>query len=72
MTTATAADQKYQEDRMNQLLEAHSEEVEKKGAEFYNCGWAQGEDFVHSKTDKGRLFTELQADGKIIHEWTQA
>lgn len=51
------------------LIDAHMAEAESKGAEFYNLGWASGEDFTHSKTDKGRLFTQLNSDGSFSHEW---
>ena len=52
------------------MITEHCSEVYAKGAEFYNIGWALGEDFIHSKTDQGRLFTEVDLEtGEISHEW---
>ncbi len=53
----------------DKLLEAHVAEAEAHNAEFYNCGWATGEDFIHSKTSEGRLYSEIDQSGKITHEW---
>lgn len=58
--------------RQDQLIAAHEEEADKHGAEFYNLGWASGDDFIHSKTDKGRLYSEIDAKGKVTHEWQAA
>lgn len=57
------------EANQEKLLAAHEAEAEKEGAEFYNLGWASGEDFIHSKTDSGRLYTSIDGDGNITHEW---
>lgn len=67
--TLTTADNKYLEDRQLQLMDAHAEEAEKEGAEFYNLGWASGEGFIHSKTDMGRLYSQIEPDGSISHTW---
>lgn len=54
----------------DQLWEAHVIEALDKGAEFYNGGWASGDEFIHSKMDKDRrLFTERNADGTYSHDW---
>lgn len=52
------------------MLKAHMAEINAKGAEATNFGWATGEDFIHSKTTNGKLFTEI-INGKIKHEWTK-
>lgn len=51
------------------LLIGHQMEASEKNAEFYNFGWAIGEDFIHSKTSKGRLYSEIDKDGNVTHEW---
>lgn len=72
MQAQTSADQKVHDDRMSQLVDAHCEEADMKGAEFYNLGWAQGDYFIHSKTDQGRLYSELNLKtGEITHEWQE-
>lgn len=54
----------------DELLEAHLTEAVENGVEdIYNLGWASGEDFIHSKTDKGKLFTQRDSDGSYKHEW---
>lgn len=54
------------------LLTAHIKEMESKGAEGYNIGWASGEGFIHSKTTKGRLYSEVvPKTKKIRHQWTK-
>jgi hypothetical protein len=67
--TQTEADLVVTQDK---LLSVHMEEVERKDAEFYNLGWASSESFMHSKTNKGRLFTQLNVDGTYSHEWGEA
>lgn len=51
------------------LIASHMLEAENNNAEFYNCGWASGEDFIHSKTSQGRLYSEIDSEGNITHEW---
>ena len=53
----------------DRLMTAHEAAAERKGAEFYNLGWASGANFVHSKTDCGRLYTEIDDNGKITNVW---
>jgi hypothetical protein len=53
----------------DELLNAHVAEAEEHEAEFYNLGWASGSDFIHSKTDIGRLYTWRDETGAIKHEW---
>lgn len=55
-----------QEEITDLLFIRHTAFAEKHSMEFYNVGWCQGDDFIHSKTDKGRLYTELHED-VIIH-----
>jgi hypothetical protein len=50
------------------LTNAHVDEAASRQAEFYNLGWASGADFIHSKTDRGTLYTQRTADG-FVHEW---
>jgi hypothetical protein len=59
-------------EKEDKLVLAHLDEMHRKGAEPYNLGWAQGEDFISSKTDKGRLHTNLDrrvGGNKIVHQW---
>lgn len=51
------------------LTIAHFREAEEQGAEFHNLGWATGDDFIHSKTSIGRLYSEIDKSGKVTHEW---
>lgn len=53
----------------SKLYDAHVKEADRLRAEFYNLGWAMGDDFIHSKTSEGRLFTEIDANGNVKHEW---
>ena len=52
------------------LLQEHLKEMTKKGAEDYNLGWASGDYFIHSKTSKGRLYSEINPKTKkVTHTW---
>ncbi len=51
------------------LADAHFAFADGQGAEFYNMGWAMGDDFIHSKTSIGRLYSEIDEKGNITHEW---
>lgn len=53
------------------ILYAHHEEVATQDAEFINLGWATGEDFIQSKTTRGRLLTQKNHNGTITHKWTK-
>ena len=53
------------------LLLAHQAEMERADAEPYNFGWALGVDFIHSKTSKGKLYSEIDDDNNVTHEWTE-
>lgn len=57
------------EKRQSELFEEHCTEATRKKAQFFNLGWAQGEDFIHSKTDQGRLYSQYEKDGSISHRW---
>lgn len=50
------------------LLNQHLKELDKRKANAYNIGWASGENFIHSKTSKGRLYTERK-NNKYSHIW---
>jgi len=55
-------------------VEAHEEEANRLGAEFYNFGWAddiKGEWFtITSKTSRGRFSTSRHAEtGEVEHVW---
>jgi hypothetical protein len=57
-----------------QACEAHEEEANRLGAEFYNCGWSSGDygDWfcITSKTSRGRFSTIRHAKtGEIEHIW---
>lgn len=56
------------DDQLSRIFDAHCAEADRKQAEFYNLGWAQGEDFIESKTDQGVLVSRL-VEGKIQHRW---
>lgn len=56
-------------DLQSKLFDAHCLEADQKSAEFYNLGWALGDDFIHSKTDNGRLYSEIDSKGRITHTW---
>ena len=62
---------KDQERREHKLLNSHIKEMNRRGAEGFNVGWASGPDFIHSKTSKGRLYSEISyhPENKITHEW---
>lgn len=54
--------------RQDRLLNAHLGEMGKKRAEGFNIGWASGDNFIHSKTSKGKLHTEEHKKG-YRHSW---
>lgn len=51
------------------LAEKHQKEADKQKSEIHNFGWGQGDDFLHSKTEKGLLYSEIDDDGNVTHEW---
>jgi hypothetical protein len=52
------------------LLDEHEAEAERHGAEFYNFGWASGDNFICSKTSKGVLATEIDRKTmEVSHSW---
>lgn len=53
------------------LLNAHTDFALENKAEFFNLGWAEGDDFIHSKTNKGRILTSRDDKGVITSEFTQ-
>lgn len=54
---------------VERLWKEHEEFLTAHGGEFLNSGWGQGPKFVHSKTDIGRLYSEV-VKGKVLHWWT--
>jgi hypothetical protein len=48
---------------------AHITEAVDKGAEFWNMGWFFSRNRIESKTDKGILITQRNANGSFSHEW---
>lgn len=62
---------KEEEAIREEILKAHIDFAEQNKAEFFNLGWAEGENFIHSKTSKGRIYTERNEEGAIISEFTQ-
>ena len=46
------------------LCLAHEAEAARLGVEFRNYGWVSGDDFICSKTDKGYLGTEWDAQSQ--------
>jgi hypothetical protein len=55
---------------MSKLLESHEAEAENQQAEFYNFGQATDENYIESKTSKGRLLTTVDPKTMLItHEW---
>lgn len=56
-------------DTQSKLYEAHCLEADRLEAEFYNLGWAMGDNFIHSKTSIGRLYSEISEEGNVTHEW---
>lgn len=54
-----------------ELTAAHTEFALENKAEFLNYGWATGENFIHSKTDKGRIYTSRDDKGIITNEFTE-
>jgi hypothetical protein len=54
----------------DKLLRSHEAEAEKQQAEFYNFGQGTGENFIESKTSKGRLLTSVDPKTmEATHEW---
>lgn len=54
--------------RQNEMTNHHLKEMDKRKADAYNIGWAAGDNFIHSKTSKGRLYTTRKGN-KYKHEW---
>lgn len=54
-----------------ELLDAHDEFARENKATFLNFGWATGDDFIHSKTNKGKIFTSRNNKGVITSEFTK-
>lgn len=52
------------------LYKEHSKEAKRRRAEFTNLGWSSGDDFIQSKTNRGKLFTCIDPETlKVEHEW---
>jgi hypothetical protein len=52
------------------LLDEHEAEAERHGAEFYNFGWGNGDNFICSKTSKGVLTTTIDRKTmEVPHSW---
>jgi hypothetical protein len=66
---------KEKEDNATKACDAHEEEAEKRGAEFYNFGWSTGgfeTDWftIMSKTSHGKFWTSRHAKtGEVTHGW---
>lgn len=53
------------------LYKAHNREAKRRRAEFMNFGWASGDTFVHSKTNRGKLYSEIDPKTlEVTHDWT--
>ena len=51
------------------LLTAHMKEAEGKNkADVTNLGWSSGDDYIHSKTTVGHLYSEINEDGNITQK----
>ena len=59
--------------RENKLFTEHLHEMRRKRATDYNLGWASGENFIHSKTSKGRLYSQISPppENKVTHQWEE-
>ena len=55
----------------NKILDEHLAEAARKKASIHNLGWATGSGYIHSKTDKGYLLSEMGKGGKVSHTWTK-
>ena len=56
----------------DKLLNAHTEEAEAKGAEFYNLGWAMSDTGIASKTSQGILETQYGKEpNTFVHIWSE-
>ena len=54
------------------MYKEHNKEARRRRAEFYNYGWASGDYFIHSKTSRGRLYTEIDPDTfEVTHDWDE-
>jgi hypothetical protein len=55
--------------KYEKLVNSHIKEADRKRAEITNMGWATGDNFIHSKTTKGRLYSERNKKGRTEHSW---
>jgi hypothetical protein len=52
------------------FYEDHDAEIAAHDAVVYNYGWVQDDTGIASKTSKGVLSTEVDAQGVVTHEWS--
>jgi hypothetical protein len=58
------------DEHWHQLADAHENEVNSKGATFFNFGWVTDADCITSKTSRGILTTyRSKPRGKAKHDW---
>ena len=54
----------------DKLMNAHENAAARRNAEFLNYGWASGDDFIHSKTNRGKLYSEIDPETlRVTHSW---
>src|SRR5262245_50455987 len=54
------------------LWRAHTSEASRRGAEFYNYGWATTDDAILSKTSAGYLDSQIDPTTmKVVHHWSE-
>ena len=56
------------EREQKRLTDTHLRAIGKRKADAYNIGWASGDNFITSKTSKGRITTQ-RAGKKYSHKW---
>jgi hypothetical protein len=55
----------------DKMLRAHEAEAAKHGARFYNYGKATSENWILSKTTRGKLATQIDpVTMKVSHHWS--
>jgi len=56
----------------DKLMNAHENAAARRNAEFLNYGWASGDDFIHSKTNRGKLYSEIDPETlRVTHSWEE-
>lgn len=67
MVKKLSPEQEYERGQKN-LTNTHLRAIGKRKADAFNIGWASGDDFITSKTDKGRITTQ-KSGKKYSHTW---